>query len=172
MKEKKTFPEKDERYSIYEMVNSHRNLAVFLTADQAKAEYKTFMNDKVVLTELATSDIRSDRIDVHYNKLIWGWFRQLWEVVKLSLILSHRSTPVESGFSTNEQILEQNMKEVSLVGQRIFYEGIANEGGVLKVDINRKLLYYTRGARAEYIHALKENKKLQTACEKHKQEPS
>ena len=52
------------------MINSHRNLAVFLTADQAKAEYKTFMNDKVVLTELATFDIRSDRIDVHYNKLI------------------------------------------------------------------------------------------------------
>ena len=64
------------------------------------------------------------------------------------------------------------MKEVSLVGQRVFYEGITNEGGVLKVDINRKLLYYARRARAEYTHALKENKKLQTAREKHKQEPS
>ena len=90
----------------------------------------------------------------------------------MCLVLSHGNAHVESGFSTNEQILDYNMKETSLVAQRTVYEGIQNEGDVLYVDINRKLLLYVRGVHAECSHALEENKKMQTAGEKGKQERS
>ena len=62
------------------------------------------------------------------------------------------------------------MKETSLVAQGIVCEGVQSEGGVLKVDINKKLLLYVQRAHAEYSHALEENKKTQTAGEKQKQE--
>ena len=47
------------------------------------------------------------------------------------MILSHGNARVEAGFSINEQILEVNTKESSVVNQRIVYEGILNEGGIM-----------------------------------------
>ena len=38
-----------------------------------------------------------------------------------------------------------------------FLESIQSKGGVLKVDINKKLLSNVQGAHAEYLHALEEN---------------
>ena len=76
----------------------------------------------------------------------------------MCLIFSH----VESGFSTNEQILDHNMKK--LVAQHI--EGIQSKRGVLKVDIHKQLLSCVRGAHTEYSYALEENKKMQMAGEK------
>ena len=89
----------------------------------------------------------------------------LWEAVKLCLFHSYGNAHVESGFSTNEQILDHNMKETSLVVQ-----GVQSEGGVLKVEINKKLLLYVQRAHAEYSHALEENRKMQTAGKKRKLE--
>ena len=53
-------------------------------------------------------------MDVILGKLMQSQIH-LWEAAKLFLILSH----VESGFLTNEQISDDNMKETSLVAQRI-----------------------------------------------------
>ena len=77
------------------------------TADQAKSEYKTFV------TELATFNIHSDGIDMVLGKLMQSR-THLWEAVKF---LSHGNSHVESGFLTNEQILDHNMKETLLVTQ-------------------------------------------------------
>ena len=115
------------------------NLVGFLrSADQAKSEYKEFVNDQAFVTELATFDIHSDIIDMVLCKSMQSR-THLSEAIKLCLILSHGNTRVESGFSTNEQILDHNMKETSLV-LNIVYKGIQSEGGVLKADINKKLL--------------------------------
>ena len=48
---------------------------------------------------------------------------------------------MESGFTINEQMPEINMKKLSLVAQRIVYEGVTKEGGTLKVDIRKKILF-------------------------------
>ena len=122
---------------------------------------------------MATFDIHSDRINVVLGKLMQSR-THLWEAAKLWLILSHGNIDVESGFSTNEQILDHNMKETSLVAQccHTMYclRRYSNERVALKVDINKKLLSYVRGAHAEYSRALKDNKKTQMAGEKQKQE--
>ena len=55
-----------------------------------------------------------------------------------------------------------------LVAQHI--EGIQSKRGVLKVDIHKQLLSCVRGAHTEYSYALEENKKMQMAGEKWKQE--
>ena len=56
------------------------------------------------------------------------------------LILSQGNACVESGFATNEQLLEADIKEQSSVARRIVYEGVSEEGGILKVDIRKKML--------------------------------
>ena len=70
----------------------------------------------------------------------------------------------------NEQILEVNMKESSVVNQRIVYEGILNEGGILKVKVDSTMQKYVKQSANEYQLALEKNRKRQTAGEKRKQE--
>ena len=66
-----------------------------------------------------------ERIDDLYMTLLERFqFADLEDVVNIVLILSHGNARVESGFSINEQIRQTNMKEQSLVAQRIVYEGI------------------------------------------------
>ena len=74
-------------------------------ADEAKSEYKAFVNDQAIVNELATFDIHSDRIDVVLGKLMQSR-THLWEAVKLYLILSHGNASVDFEFLTNEQILD------------------------------------------------------------------
>ena len=71
------------------------------TADQAKSEYKAFVNDQAILTELTTYVKQSDGIDVVSGKLMQSRI-YVWEAVKLNLILSHGNGCFESGFLTNE----------------------------------------------------------------------
>ena len=81
------------------------------TADQAKSEYKTFVNDHLLPNWPHST--YSDGIDMVLGKLMQSR-THLWEAVKF---LSHGNSHVESGFLTNEQILDHNMKETLLVTQ-------------------------------------------------------
>ena len=47
---------------------------------------------------------------------------------------------MEVGFSLNEKLLEAKMKEQCLVAERIAYEEISKEGGILKADIRKKMI--------------------------------
>lgn len=53
--------------------------------------------------------------------------------VKTLLILSHGNATVESGFSINEDLLVENLRHHSIINQRIVYDYIKSEGGLLKV---------------------------------------
>ena len=48
-------------------------------------------------------------------------FKDLWYICKLIFTLSHGQSNVERGFSVNKEILQENLKEKSLVAQRILY---------------------------------------------------
>ena len=60
----------------------------------------------------------------------------------MCLILSHGNARVESDFSINPEIIENNLKESSLVSQRMVYEGIMKEGGIMKVVIYNAMIDY------------------------------
>ena len=66
----------------------------------------------------------------------------LCEVVNMCLILTHENARVESIFSINLEIIENNLKEFSLVSQRIVYEGIMKEVRIMKVDISNEMIDY------------------------------
>ena len=60
-------------------------------------------------------------------------------IVRLCLILSHGNARVESGFSINENQLQVNVKESSIVLQHLAYEGIYWRGGVVEVKVTPEL---------------------------------
>ena len=85
-------------------------------------------------------------------------------------LISHGNARVESGFSINQLILDVNMKEQSLAAQHIVYDGVMNEGGPIKADINSNMIKSVRLASNRYKFALEENKQKQTEGEKRREE--
>ena len=56
-------------------------------------------------------------------------YEKLWMVTKKLLILSHVQATVEHGFSINSHVAVKNLKEESLVAQRIVHNAITTAGG-------------------------------------------
>lgn len=86
-------------------------------------------------------------------------FRNLWEVVKVLLVMSHGQASVERGFSVNKEVEVENLKEWSLVAQRLIIDHIRAVGGVRKVQITKELLISAAGARQKYCAYLDEQKR-------------
>ena len=64
----------------------------------------------------------NDRLDEFYWNLLTNqptYVDKMWPVLKIIMILSHGQADVERGFSINKQLLEDNMKEKSIVCNRI-----------------------------------------------------
>ena len=124
------------------------------------------------MEQMRKFDVNKDRADEFHMNIFSNVLplAELKEVVKVFLILSHGNTRVESGFSINQLILDVNMKEQSLVAQRIVYETVMNEGGPIKADINSKMIKSVKLASNRYKFALEENKQKQTEGEKRQEE--
>ena len=63
-------------------------------------------------------DMQIDRLDELYSRS--KDFAELWFIVRQVLILSQGKACVESGFSIHKSLLQENMKNESLVTQRYF----------------------------------------------------
>ena len=84
----------------------------------------------------------------------------------LRSVLFCRNARAEAGFSISESILQENMKNALVVVQRITYEGIMKDGGVLKIDINKKMIEYVCRSNGEYKAVLEKERSPQTEHEK------
>ena len=109
-----------------------------------------------------------DRIDYLYSRLLASNnnFSELWLVVQRVLILSHGNGRVEAGFTVNKDILLTNMKQGTLVAQRIVHDAIMAAGGPLKVTISRELLASVKLARGKYECAKEQQRKSNTDADK------
>ena len=85
-------------------------------------------------------------------------YRQLFSLTRKVLILSHRNAASERGFSINKEMLVPNLAEQSLVAQRIVYDEVFDQGGVINVEIPKALILSVRNSRQRYEQALKEKK--------------
>ena len=72
------------------------------------------------------------------------------KVAKRALIISHGNADVESGFSTNESLLKENMKERSIVAQQVLHDAIRNAGGISKVSITKLMRTSVKHAKSAY----------------------
>ena len=78
-----------------------------------------------------------DRVDTLFFECMANEsYKSLFSVVKLILILSHGQATVERGFSVNKEVEVENLKEHTLVAQRIVCDHVNSVGGVLKVELS------------------------------------
>ena len=74
-------------------------------------------------------------------------------------ILSHSQCAVERGFSVNKELLVENLKEVSLLAQRIVYEQLtATKQDVHTFKISNDLIKSCKAARSKYMLHLDEKR--------------
>ena len=145
-----------------------KNLVTVDCADRAEASFKELVKSPVALQKLADFDEFTERLDDLYFPLVKN-HRELRAVVKIVLIISHGNARVESGFNVNKDTLIDNLKERSLVGQRIVYDYISNIG-VENLSISKSMLRDVDEAHKRYVAHLEEERQRQTAGEKRKQE--
>ena len=67
-------------------------------------------------------------------------YKSLFSVVKLILILSHGQATVGRSLSVNKEVKVQNLKEHTLVAQRIVCDHVNSLRGILKVGIKQALV--------------------------------
>ena len=93
-----------------------------ITADKAEFQYSGLVQSANFISEMKGFDMQSDRVDELYSKLLSRSkdFAELWFIVRQVLILSQGKACVESGFSIHKSLLQENMKNESLVTQRYF----------------------------------------------------
>ena len=86
--------------------------------------------------------VETDRVDTFYFDRLANKadLKELWKVVKLLLTLSHGQATVERGFSSNKEVMVDNLAQHSLVAQRVIYDHVRSVGGVLCVDFSKELL--------------------------------
>jgi hypothetical protein len=127
-------------------------------ADSAKNQYSLLCQSASTDRKLSFESYSpSTSLDTFYFQQLGcnSEYKELWHVVKMVLVMSHGNAAVESGFSVNEGMLVENLHEDSLVGQRVVYDAILNAGGVMAVNINKRMLQYVRSARSRWEEALK-----------------
>lgn len=104
---------------------------------------------------------QSDRLDEFYYGLLANKaeFGHLWEVVRLALILSHGQASVERGFSVNKEVMVENLKEHSLVAQRVIHDHVRIIGGMHNVGYSKELLLSASAGRQKYHMYLDEERR-------------
>lgn len=91
-------------------------------------------------------------------------------MVRKVLLLSHGQASVERGFSVNREIEVENMKERTLVTQRIISDRISYVGGLTNVSITKELLLSASSARQKYRSFLEDEKSKEKTCSVEKRE--
>lgn len=87
-------------------------------------------------------------------------FKELWKVVELLLALSHGQATVECSFSSNKEVLVENLAQHSLVAQQVICDLV---GGVLNVVFSKELLLSAARGRQRYHTALDEKRRVNEA---------
>ena len=132
--------------------------------DSAKSEYANFLQTIVNKNQSSFTDfnIDDDRLDVFLLSYLESCtrFPQLTEIVKFVMTLSHGQAASERGFSTNKNLLVENLHEESIKRQRIVIDHMeSNNLDAFEVPIDQKLIKSVKGSHAKYVSDLAEKKK-------------
>lgn len=153
------------RFKIILEILHNANRISEVVAEKAKNQFSSFCTAAKNCYNDQFKSLLSDESSLELDSFYYGLlakekkWEDLWLVVKLCLIISHGNASVERGFSVNKTILVENLKEQSLVNQRIVYDGIKSLGGVENIQIDKRMMLAVRGARQRYRRDLEDKKK-------------
>ena len=148
---------KNLRYSLNET-----NKIITKDSDIGFQEYKSFLQDVVsVSPEFKSYDRTECRLDKFYFEIAsLKKYSILEKVIKMTLCLNHGQADIERGFSVNENLLKDNMKEASIISQRFIYDHMTVKN--IKPEslvITKDLLKSVKSARICYDEYLSNQKK-------------
>ena len=98
-------------------------------------------------------------------------YSDFWKVCQSVFILSHGQSQTECGCSISKEILIENLRELSLISQRILYNHMKDSGDDLaNFVISRDLAMSCKGAHKRYAAALeaKREEEQKNKAEKNK----
>ncbi|XP_052221862.1 uncharacterized protein LOC127838275 isoform X1 [Dreissena polymorpha] len=136
--------------------------------DKVYEEYNKLI-DRIPLIGVKTFsefDLKKDRLDAFYAKILTNDFGHLKNVVCLILVLCHGQSDVERGFSVNKELVVENLAKETLIGQRIICDYVKTVGGVLNVPITKDLLKSVQSSNAKYNAHLSVEKEKKLSEEK------
>lgn len=133
------------------------------TADKVKTEFGAFISSSHVKKEISEFNCENDRLDILYYSLLSSnvRYQNLFAFVKNVLVISHGNATVESGFSVNKALLIENLQEKSVVALRTVYDSVADVGGLLNVDVSKRMILSARNAHSYYQEELEKKKLLE-----------
>ena len=139
-------------------------------ADNAKQEYQEFISSLCIekKDDFLSFNMDSGRLDVFFGGYLHhnDKFSNMWKVCKVILTLSHGQADVERGFSINKEMLVDNMRQTSLINQRLIFDHLSVENTELAdFTISKDLLNSCKCASGKYKRSLEENKKEKVQSE-------
>lgn len=111
--------------------------------DTLLQQYGMFLDNIPVFGNYRFADFNSsvDRVDRLFNECMAGEsYKGLFAVVKLPLVLSHGQSTVERGFSFNKEMEVENLKEHTIIAERLVCDHVSHVGGILNVELSKPLL--------------------------------
>ncbi|XP_077511308.1 uncharacterized protein LOC144121784 [Amblyomma americanum] len=125
-----------------------------LEAERTHRSYVEVCSLSSVQVALRSFDRKEQRLDALWFELCSRDHKELFLFVKLILCMSHGNAAVERGFSVNKECLVENLKEESLIAQRVVYDAVSAVGGVAKIDVTNTMMQMVRGANARWKEEL------------------
>ena len=100
---------------------------------------------------LKSYDAKNQRLDEFFYTMLADKpeFLQLWEIIKLALIISHGQATVERSFSINDDILVTNMRAQTLCAMKTVYDALQSIK-VHEFEVTDRMLQYCGQARSKY----------------------
>ena len=134
------------------------------TSDAADLQFQELCILATGAPEFKNFDFYKERMDDFYVTILGEKpkFKELFSVVKLVCILSHRNATPERGFCINSDVLVENLLEESVVAQSQVCDGIHHSG----VDIIESMIKSVNISHSRYQEALKESRKKRSNAEK------
>ncbi|KAH8020386.1 hypothetical protein HPB51_001019 [Rhipicephalus microplus] len=130
-----------------------------LQGERASRSYVQVCSNSTAQVRLRKFDRARERLEKLWVELCASSHEELLLFVKIVLCLSHGNSSVERGFSVSKECLVENMKEESLVAQRLVYDEVSAAGGVAKVDVTDKMIDMVRSSNIKWKEDRERKKK-------------
>lgn len=131
-------------------------------ADKADKEYREIISKTHFKFECSNYSRKECRLDKFWMTEVKS-AENIREVVQKVLLLSHGNATLERGFSINKEILVENLKEESLVAQRMIFDAVTNAGGMEEFSsqpIPIQMIHSMRNAYSRYTEAEEHRKQV------------
>lgn len=147
-----------KRLTLALEVLSEQQWMTGLQAERAHRSYIEVCSSSLNQEKLKNFDRKEQRLDVLWPDLCSHDHKELLSFIKIILCLSHGNAAVERGFSVNKECLVENLKEDSLIAQRLVHDAVLAAGGVEKVLITDKMLQMVRNSYSVFREELQKKK--------------